>query len=198
VKGTLLRFAEETMLLESSEDFLDLALMICHVFGVDEDVVEVDDDTDVKHVAENVVHEVLECGWRIGEAERHDKVFEMTVAGAESGFPFIAFFDAEKVVTRSQIKFGEVFGSLESIHDLVRERKRVAILDGDGVETPVVHAEAERSVLFLDEHDRSPSRGLRVSDEPLVLHLHEVVLEGLELAGGQREDTTMGRFFSRF
>jgi hypothetical protein len=198
VEGTLLRFAEETMLLESSEDLLDLALMISHVFGVDKDVVEVDDDTDVEHIAEDVVHEVLECGWRISEAERHDKVFEMTVAGAEGGFPLIAFFDAEKVITRSQIELGEVFGSLEPIHDLVREGKRVAVLDGDGVETPVVHAEAERSVLFLDEHDRSPSRGFGISDESFVLHLHEIVFKGLKLAGGQREDTTMGRLFSWF
>jgi len=47
-----------------------------NVVGVDEDVVEVDDNTDIKHVGEDVVHKSLERHWGIGESKRHNLPFK--------------------------------------------------------------------------------------------------------------------------
>ncbi|KAF8623746.1 hypothetical protein AX17_007300, partial [Amanita inopinata Kibby_2008] len=59
-KLALLNLGIELMLSESVENFADVLLMICGVIGVDEDVVQIDDDADVEHIAEDIVHEVLE------------------------------------------------------------------------------------------------------------------------------------------
>ncbi len=38
-----------------------MCLVLCGIVGVDEDVIEVYDYGNVKHVSENVIHEALEC-----------------------------------------------------------------------------------------------------------------------------------------
>jgi hypothetical protein len=42
------------------------------VGGINEDVVEIYNDTNVEEVGEYGVHEALESGWRIGESHRHN------------------------------------------------------------------------------------------------------------------------------
>ena len=42
------------------------------IVGVDENIIQVDNNTDIKHVGEDIVHKSLKSGWSIGESERHD------------------------------------------------------------------------------------------------------------------------------
>ena len=44
-----------------------------HIFGIDEDIIKVDDDTNVKEVTENIIHEVLEGGGGVHKYERHNE-----------------------------------------------------------------------------------------------------------------------------
>ena len=39
-----------------------MSLVLRYIFGINEDVVEVDDDANVEEVTENVIHEALESG----------------------------------------------------------------------------------------------------------------------------------------
>ncbi len=67
-------------------------LLVCfHIVGVDEDVVKIDDNTNIEHIGEDVVHESLERSWGIGKSERHDLPFKRSIAGSECGFPLITF-----------------------------------------------------------------------------------------------------------
>ncbi|KIO27582.1 hypothetical protein M407DRAFT_73040, partial [Tulasnella calospora MUT 4182] len=75
------------------QDLLGFLFEFLGSFGEDQDI----------HVVEDVIHEVLENGWRVGEAERHDLVLVMPEARSEGGFPFVAFFDAHKVVAGPQV-----------------------------------------------------------------------------------------------
>jgi len=43
-----------------------------HILGVDEDVVEVDNDTDIEHVSKDGVNKALEGCRGVSEAEGHD------------------------------------------------------------------------------------------------------------------------------
>src|SRR5882724_5690292 len=48
---------------ESAKYFSNVSLMFGNVVRVDEDVVQIDDDNDVNHVREDVIHKLLEsCG----------------------------------------------------------------------------------------------------------------------------------------
>jgi len=57
---------------ESAEYFFDVFFVGSQVRGVNEDVVEVDDNTDVHHIGKCVVHESLEGCGGVGKSERHD------------------------------------------------------------------------------------------------------------------------------
>ena len=62
----------EVVLAESSEDFLDMFLVVHGVVGVDEDVVEVDNNADVEEVGEDVVDKLLESCGGVRNSKRHD------------------------------------------------------------------------------------------------------------------------------
>jgi len=77
------------------------------IVGVDEDVVQVHEDTNIEEVAKNVVHELLKGGWRIGESEGHYTSFKRAIASSECSFPFVAFADSDKMVGVSEVNVGE-------------------------------------------------------------------------------------------
>ena len=69
------------MFSQTGQDFSDVLRMFRGIVGVDEDVVEVDDDVDVKKVAKDVLHETLESSGGVAEAEGHDHHLKESVAG---------------------------------------------------------------------------------------------------------------------
>ena len=53
------------MFAESSEYFLDMSIVFLQRVRVDQDVIQINDDTDVNHIGEDVIHEPLKSCWRI-------------------------------------------------------------------------------------------------------------------------------------
>ena len=88
----------EVMLSEASENFLDIVLVFFLGVGADEDVIEVHQYTNIKQVAEDVIHEALENGRCIGESERHYMPFKGAVASLESHLPFVTLLDSDQMV----------------------------------------------------------------------------------------------------
>src|SRR5882672_2415771 len=75
---------------ESAKYFSDVSLMFGNVVRVDEDVVQIDDDNDVNHVREDVVHKPLESRWSISKPFRHYQPLERSIASSECSFPFVS------------------------------------------------------------------------------------------------------------
>ena len=61
VELAFLRFHKEPMLLEMSEYFTNMFLMLGVIIRVNKDVVKIDNNTDIQQILENVIHEVSEC-----------------------------------------------------------------------------------------------------------------------------------------
>ncbi len=59
------------------------------VLGKDQNVIQIDHDKFVHVLPEDIIHQMLKDCRCIGEAEGHDRVFEVVVACAESCLPFI-------------------------------------------------------------------------------------------------------------
>ena len=62
----------KTIFSETSEYLSHMFTMEFWIVGVDEDIIQVENNTDIKHVGEDIVHKSLKSGWSIGESERHD------------------------------------------------------------------------------------------------------------------------------
>ena len=84
----------------------------------DEDVVKINNAEDIEEVMETIIGISLERCGSIGETERHDEIFEVTIADTEGGFVLITFCNPELVVCICYIEAGEVFGILETIEKL--------------------------------------------------------------------------------
>jgi len=62
VERTFFGTAVKSVFPETSKYFFDVFPVILNVVRVDEDVVQIHDDCNIKKVRENVIHEMLECG----------------------------------------------------------------------------------------------------------------------------------------
>ena len=98
MEETLIGVGVEMMLLEASENFLDMVSVFFLRVGVDEYVVEVYQYTNIEQVAEDVLHEVLESGGCVGESKRHYLPFEGAIASPESHLPFVTLLDLDQMV----------------------------------------------------------------------------------------------------
>ena len=63
----------------------------------------------INHVGKRHVHGALEGSRGIGEAKRHNRPLERSIASLEGGLRFISFSDSDLMETTGKIRFGEVF-----------------------------------------------------------------------------------------
>ena len=103
---TLVGPSIEPVSTESGKDFPDVGRVLLWIIGVYQDIIQVYYYGDVNHVGEDVVHEPLETHRGIGEPLGHHQPLERPIPGPESGLPFIAIGDADKVVGMSQVDLG--------------------------------------------------------------------------------------------
>ena len=69
--------------------------MDADVIGVNKDVIEVNNGTDIGHICKDIVHKMLKCGRTIRESEGHDQPFKQSISGLKHHFPFIALGDSD-------------------------------------------------------------------------------------------------------
>jgi len=76
VEFAFLCFGIKTSLVEMLEYFFHMPVMLGHVIQVDEYIIQIDHDTDIQKVRENVIHELLEDRESIGKTEGHYRLFK--------------------------------------------------------------------------------------------------------------------------
>jgi len=76
VKFIFLCFGIKTSLIETLEYFFHMPVMLEHVIRVDEYIIQIDHNTDIQKIRENVVHELLEGHRSIGKTEGHYRPFK--------------------------------------------------------------------------------------------------------------------------
>ena len=85
------------------EYFFYMLVMLGHVIQVDEYIIQIDHNTDIQKVRENVVHELLEDHGSIGKAKGHYRPFKWFIACPKGGFLFIAVSNANQMVSMAKI-----------------------------------------------------------------------------------------------
>src|SRR5882724_338155 len=71
VKFAFVCTGKKSVSTESAKYFSNVSLMFGDVVRVDKDVIQIDDDNDVNHICENVIHKLLESCWGISKPFRH-------------------------------------------------------------------------------------------------------------------------------
>ena len=76
MKFTFLCFGIKTSLVEMLEYFFHMSVMFRHVIQVDEYIIQIDNDTDIQKIRENIVYEFLEGRGSIGKTKGYYKPFK--------------------------------------------------------------------------------------------------------------------------
>ena len=76
------------------EYFFHMLVLFGHIIRVDEYIIQIDHDTDIQKVRENVVHESLEGHESIGKTKGYYRSFKWSIACPKGSLPFITIGDA--------------------------------------------------------------------------------------------------------
>jgi len=76
VEFTFFCFGIKASLAEMLEYFFHMPVMLGHAIRVDEYIIQIDHDTYIQKIRENVVHELLEGRGSIGKTEGHYRPFK--------------------------------------------------------------------------------------------------------------------------
>ena len=85
------------------EYFFYMLVMFGHVIRVDEYIIQINHNTDIQKVRENIIHESLEGCGSIGKAEEHYKLFKWSIACPKGSLPFITIGDVNQMVNMMKI-----------------------------------------------------------------------------------------------
>ena len=88
--------------------------------------------------AKDVIHHHLEGSWGVGETEEHDSWFEKAITCFKFGLVFIALFDVNIDISPANIQFSINVGASQVCDKVRDEGKRVLILYGAVVDTPII------------------------------------------------------------
>ena len=147
----------------------------------DRDVVEV---SALGQVAQDRVHEALERRRRRREPERHDDELVKAERRDERRLRDVLGRDGDLPVARAEVQRREGVGAAEGVHEVFHERHREGVLDGHGVQPPVVDAEPVLAVLAPDQHNGCGPRRTRGPHDAGRLHLVHEAPQDVALRGG--------------
>ena len=186
---TLLCHDEQAVLQEALEHLADMNLVRLSILGENENVVQINKNKLVYHISQDIVHQGLEDGWRVREAERHDEVLPGPRRCVEGRLPFVTFLNPHKVLGIPEVQLGKDRRSLQEVKRSVHQRQRVAVAHRHAVDSPVIDAGHQGAVLLPYKEEPCTGWGRCRPDDTHCQQLCKVSLHGLPLWAGQGEDT---------
>ena len=126
-EGAFAEFGIQFVLPQNLQDLPQVLLMFFRGFAEYQDVIQVDNDTPIQEGMEDVIHELHEGGWCICQTKWHDSKFEVAVASAEGCLWNVLFCYAYLVIAAAQVNFGEDFGTLNSVQELINAGQWISV-----------------------------------------------------------------------
>src|SRR6266702_1922455 len=141
MEEALLRFEVQIVELRHLENIVDGTTMVVEIStGGDTDIIHVDANGGTERfvledgVTIDEVHHSLECRWRIGKSEIHDRGFEKAISGFKRSLRFVSFTDAYIVVSPADIELRIDVCVAEVANKVCDERKGILISNCEGID----------------------------------------------------------------
>ena len=84
-------------------------MSLAWVLFIDEDIIEINNDKNIKFLGQDLVNIALEASWCVRQPKKHYLILEMAVSSPKSRFLFIALFYPYSMVSACEIELGELF-----------------------------------------------------------------------------------------
>jgi hypothetical protein len=129
VELTFLWFEVQACLFECFQDLVDMFLVFFKSIRVNEGIIEVYSIRSVKIGSKNVIDEILEGCWGIGENKWHNQGLEKAISSPEGGLLFLPFYHLNKVIGPMNVQFHKPLCPRQVYEGILHEGKWVAVLD---------------------------------------------------------------------
>jgi hypothetical protein len=139
-KSTLAELSIELMVPKSLQNNAEMPRMLFFTFGIDQDVVNEDNDKLMQLRHEYEVHQAHEMCGSIGESKRHNQVLVQSIPGREGSLRDIFRTDLDLIITQTEIDLGKDPCTGKLIKENVDAGQCILVLDRDGIQRPVVNA----------------------------------------------------------
>jgi hypothetical protein len=146
------------MISQTLKDNSEVFSMFFLALGIDENIIDKDDDKFVKLCHKHGVHEVHEVGWGIRETKRHYQELVKTITSGKSGFRNVTRSNFDLMIIITKVNLGEDFGSSQLIKKNIDSGERVFVLDGDCIERSVIHTHSQATIFLLDKKSGATPR----------------------------------------
>ena len=90
-------------------------MSLAWVLGIDEGVIEINNDEDIEFLSQDLVNIALEAGRCVRQPKKRYLILEVAVLCLENRFPFIALFYPHLMVSTCEVELGEFIYSTLSI-----------------------------------------------------------------------------------
>jgi hypothetical protein len=158
---------------EVSEHAVEVEEVLLEGRGMDNDVVDVGDGAGSELVLQHFVDESLEGGRAVGESEGEDGPFPEPGGRNAGGLVDVLGVHAHLPVAGGEVHSGDPLGRLQALQAVLDAWKGEGVLDGDGIEAPVVDTQPPLAVLLLGQHEgRGPRRCRRAQQTGFDEGLH--------------------------
>jgi hypothetical protein len=133
-------FDEQAVQVKGGEDGADVAQVLRPRVAEYQYIVEEDEDEAAQKRTEHVIHQCLERSRGVAQPERHGEELVEAIMCAERGLVDVVGVHPNLVVAGTEVQFGEKPRTPQLIEKFIHHRDWVRVLDGDGVERPVIEA----------------------------------------------------------
>jgi hypothetical protein len=133
IKGALVGVDNKTMLTEASEHHFNMSVVLARVFGVNQEVVKVDNQKFIMHIFEDIVHERLESSQSVGEAKRHNIILKAAELTVEGSFPLVALAYVHQMVCVRKVEARVDACLRDAVNEVRDKREQVSVFLGDFV-----------------------------------------------------------------
>jgi len=131
------------------------------IFGGDDHVVHIDVKPSLCNLfLENVIHHCLKSGQGVGQAEEHHSWFEETFASFEGGFVFIAFLDADVVISPANVELREKAFLCQVVDKFRNKWQWIFVRNCPFVQVPIVLYWMEFAIFLSNQEEATGIRGL--------------------------------------
>ena len=95
-----------------SKNLLDgFYVTLAGVFGINQDIIKVHNDQNIKFFRWDFVNIALEAGGGVEMTKKHDLVLEIAVSRLEDCFPLVAFSNSHLMICVCQVQLSKTLGT---------------------------------------------------------------------------------------
>ena len=163
------------------EYLVNMLLMLLKVVAVDKNVIQINDAKIVEIFSKNLVDKELKDLEEIAKLKKHDYIFEQLITNDEDDFILIVFANFDLVENDNYVELDIDLREAQTNQIVFNERRDVSVFDDEHIEKTIVHAHSKIFVRFFHYEYRERVIEIIASNEALVHHVIDVLLDHRDL-----------------